>query len=290
MTRIELLGVPIDICKPEDLHGEIMRILEKPGHKQIVFLTVWDLLKARNTKKDFGDCLRTADLILPVSKSLLKGARFLKLPVPVRYNPFPTVIQILNTLDQNYRSLYLLGGRKKTVQTAERQVHDTFHHLRIVGRYVGYFPKTSESDVVQAIFKASPSLVIVGEGIKEKNLWSYRRREKFSSSIFLYYRDSIGIFAGRIRRVSEKVFDAGKEIWYEIFHRPSKIFLIFPYIRYKILLILYRLFRKDGKPKPKKEKKLKKGEAGIYHVESLDAKKQENKKQENVENSSQQGI
>ena len=263
MTRIELLGVPVDVCRPENIEEEIMKILEKPGTKQIVFLTVWDLLKARNKKKDFCDCLRNADLILPISKSILKGARFLKLQVPVRYNPFTAVIQILNTLDRHYKSLYLLGARKKTLQKAEHNVHDTFKGLRIVGRYVGYFPKSSEADVVQAIYKASPSLVILSEGIKEKNLWAYHRRERFSSSIFLYYRDCIGIFAGRIRRVSEKSFDAGHEIWNEIGHSPFKVFLIFPYIRYKMLLIFYRLFRKDGKPKENSE-------TGVYHVPSLE--------------------
>ena len=267
MNRIELLGVPVDVCLPENLEEEIMKILEKPGTKQIVFLTVWDLLKARNKKKDFGDCLRNADLILPISKSILKGARFLKLDVPVRYNPFNAVIQILNTLDHHYKSLYLLGAHKKTLQKAEHNVHDTFKNLRIVGRYVGYFPKSSESDVVQAIYKASPSLVILSEGIKEKNLWAYHRRDKFSSSIFLYYPDCIGIFAGRIRRVSEKTFDAGKEIWNEIGHNPFKVFLIFPYMRYKILLLFYRLFRKDKKS----------GEADVYHVESLEKNKEEPK-------------
>ena len=259
MTRIELLGVPVDVCRPENLEEEIMKILEKPGTKQIVFLTIWDLLKARNKKKDFGDCLRNADLVLPVSKSIIKGARFLKLTVPVRYNPFNAVIQILNTLDQHYRTLYMLGARKKTLQIAERNVHDTFRNLRIVGRYVGYFPKSAEDDVVQAIFKASPSLTIVSDGIKEKNLWSYHRREKFSSSIFLYYHDCFGIFAERIRRVSEKTFDAGKEIWSEIAHSPFKVFLFFPYLWYQILLICTRLFKRSDKT----------DEEGIYHVESL---------------------
>ena len=261
MTRIELLGVPVDVCRPENLEEEIMKILEKPGTKQIVFLTIWDLLKARNKKKDLGDCLRNADLILPISKSILKGARFLKLQVPVRYNPFTAVIQLLTALDSHYKSLYMLGARKKTLQKAEHNVHDTFRELRIVGRYVGYFPKSAEENVVQAIHKASPSLVIVSDGIKEKNLWSYHRRDKFSSSIFLYYRDCLGIFAGRIRRVNEKTFDAGKEIWNEIGHSPLKIFLIFPYIWYKILLIFTRLFKKG-----------KKSEDGIYHVESLEKK------------------
>lgn len=263
MTRIELLGVPVDVCRPENIEEEIMKILEKPGTKQIVFLTIWDLLKARNKKKDFCDCLRNADLILPISKSILKGARFLKVQVPVRYNPFTAVIQILNTLDRHYKSLYLLGARKKTLQKAEHNVHDTFKGLRIVGRYVGYFPKSSEADVVQAIYKASPSLVILSEGIKEKNLWAYHRREKFSSSIFLYYRDCIGIFAGRIRRVSEKTFDAGHEIWNEIGHSPFKVFLIFPYIRYKMLLLFYRLFRKDSNSKEASD-------SGVYHVPSLE--------------------
>ncbi|WP_407427899.1 WecB/TagA/CpsF family glycosyltransferase [Treponema sp.] len=247
MNRIELLGVPVDVCRPENLEEEIMKILEKPGTKQIVFLTIWDLLKARNKKKDFGECLKNADLILPVSKSILKGAKFLKLDVPVRYNPFDAVIQILNTLEHHYKSLYLLGARKKTLQKAEHNVHDTFKNLRIVGRYVGYFPKSAEENVVQAIYKASPSLVIVSEGIKEKNLWAYHRKDKFSSSMFLYYNDCIGIFAGRIRRVSAKTFNAGKEIWSEVGHSPVKVFLIFPFIWYKILLLFTRLFRRTKK-------------------------------------------
>ena len=266
MKRIELLGVPIDICRQEELEGEIMRILEKKGTKQIIFLSIWDLLKARNKKKDLGEALRNADLILPVSKSILKGARFLKLDVPVRYNPFNAVIQILNTLDYNYRSLYLLGAHKKTLQAAEHNVHDTFKNLHIVGRYVGYFPKNTEPNVVEAIFKASPSLVLVSEGIKEKNLWAYHRRDKFSSSIFLYYRDCLGIFGGRIRRVSEKTFDAGREIWYEIAHNPARIFLFIPFLWYKTLLICTRLFGKDRK---------KAGDTGIYHVESLEKQKEE---------------
>ena len=42
MERIEVLGVPVDIVKIEELEGEVLKILEKKGTKQIVFLTVWD--------------------------------------------------------------------------------------------------------------------------------------------------------------------------------------------------------------------------------------------------------
>ena len=246
MQRIELLGVPVDVCRPEQLEAEILEILAKPGTKQIMFLSVWDVLRARNRRSDFGQCVKDADLILPVSKSILRGAKFLKKDVPVRYNPFTAVISILSVLDQHYKSLYLLGGRHKTLTHAERNVRETFPNVQIVGRFVGYYPKAMENDIIAAMYKSSPALVLVSDGIKEKNLWSYHRRNQFSNSIFLYYRDAIGTFSERIRRVSESTFDKGREIWHEIAHNPFKLFYIVPFIKYGILLVWYRLFRKHA--------------------------------------------
>ena len=241
--RINLIGVPVDVCAPENLEAAILELLAKPGTKQIIFLSIWDLLKARR-KNDFSECVKNADLILPISKSILKGAKFLKKPIPVRYNPFTAVIQVLSILDSHYKSLYLLGAHKKTLLKAERNVHDTFTGLKVVGRYSGYYSKQDEDDIVQAIFKSQPSLVLVSEGIKDKNCWAYKRRNRFSSSIFLYYKDCFGIFADRIRRVNEKTFDKGHEVFVEVLHNPFKIFLLFPYFWYKIVLIWYRLFKK----------------------------------------------
>lgn len=243
IERINLLGVPVDVCGPENLESAVLELLAKPGTKQIIFLSIWDLLKARR-KNDFSECVQNADLVLPISKSILKGARFLKKPVPVRYNPFNAVIQILGILDSHYKSLYLLGSHKKTLMKAEKNVRDTFPGLRIVGRYVGYYPKQDEDDIVQAIFKCQPSLVLVSDGIKDKNCWAYKRRNRFSSSIFLYYKDCFGIFSERIRRINEKTFEKGREMFVELAHNPFKIFLIFPYMRYKIILLWYRLFKK----------------------------------------------
>ena len=166
INRISLLGVPVDICSPENLENEILELLANPGTKQIIFLSIWNLLRARH-KGDYGDAIKNADLIIPVSKSILKGAKFLKLDVPVRYNPFNAVIQILGILDSHYKSLYLFGSTKKTLSKTEHNIRDTFRNLRIIGRYVGYYPKSVENDIVEAIFKAQPSLVLLSDGIKE---------------------------------------------------------------------------------------------------------------------------
>ncbi len=243
IQRITVAGVPVDVCRPENLEDEILELLANPGTKQIVFLSVWGLLKARR-RGDYAECVKNADLVIPVSKSILSGARFLKKAVPVRYNPFSAVIQILSILESHYKSVYLLGSRSQALRTAENNVRDTFPGLQIVGRFHGYYAKAAEADVIQAIYKASPSLVLISDGIKEKDCWVYRRRNQFASSIFLYYKDAIGIFSKRIRRVDEKVFERGHEIFSEILHNPLKIFLIFPYLWYIMILVWCRLFKK----------------------------------------------
>ncbi|MCR5401138.1 MAG: WecB/TagA/CpsF family glycosyltransferase [Treponema sp.] len=241
--RITILGVPVDIVQPEDLEMEVLELLSKPGTKQIIFLSVWDLLKARR-KGDFKNCVENAGLILPVSKSILKGASFLKKEVPVRYNPFDAVISIMSVLDSHYKSIYLFGSRSQTLHIAEKNVHDTFPTLRIVGRYPGFYQKTMEENIVQSIYKSSPSLVLLSEGIKDKNCWAYKRRNQFSSSIFLYYRDAMGIFSKRVKRISEVTFRRGHEIYHEVVRNPLKLFLLIPFLRYNFLLIWYRAFKK----------------------------------------------
>lgn len=243
ITRINLIGVPVDIVQPENLESEILELLAKPGTKQIVFLSIWNLLRARH-KGYFSECINSADLIIPISKSILRGAKFLKKAVPVRYNPFEAVIQILSILDTHYKTLYMFGSSKKTLNKAEKNIKDTFRNLRVIGRYGGYYPKAVEDDIVEAIFKAQPSLVLLSDGIKEKNCWPYKRRNRFSSSIFLYYKDAFGIFSERVKRVKESTFNKGHEIFVEVLHNPFKIFLLLPFIWYKLVLVWYRLFKK----------------------------------------------
>ncbi len=243
VERINVIGVPVDICTRENLETAILELLARPGTKQIIFLSVWGLLKARQ-KGAFAECVKNADLILPVSKSIIRGAAFLKKEVPVRYNPFTAVIDILSVLDSHYKTLYMLGGKKKTLQKAQGNVRKTFPGLSLVGRYVGYYPRSIEDDIVQAIYKASPSLVLVSDGVKEKDCWSFNRRNRFKSSIFLYYHDAIGIFSEHIKRVKESTFDKGLEIWSEIIRNPFKIFLLFPFLYYNLILVWYRLFKK----------------------------------------------
>jgi len=241
-TRISFLSVPVDVVEPNELGSEIMNIVHSGDYSQVCFVSIWDILRAR-TNPEYLNCLKKASLILPVSKSIVRGSAFLKLPIPVRYNPFTAVISILGELDKNFSTLYLLGGRKETLKVTEKNLRTTFPNLHIVGRYVGYYSKHIEPAILEAIRKSSPALVLIADGIKGNQMWAYKRKKNFSSSIFLNYKDSFRIFSKRKKRVSPDIFDKGLEIWMEIMRNPAKIFLIFPFISYIFILLWYRCFR-----------------------------------------------
>ncbi len=243
IERIKMLGLPIDIVRPEDFEKVIYSLLEQPGTKQIVFLSVWDMLKARRNA-EFQHCIENASLVLPVSKSIVNGARFLKRAVPIRYYPFRAIVSFLTILENRYRSLYLLGGSPEVLAVSEKNIRSTYPGLQIVGRVPGYFSKNSEKDILSAIFKANPSLVLLGDGKTLGSRWAYERRNSFGSSIFVYYKDAFAIFSQKKKRLSDAMFASGREVWLEIIKNPLKIFLVFPYLWYILLLIGDKLRRK----------------------------------------------
>ena len=123
------LGVPLDILKEEDIENAILELLNKNEVAQIVFLSTWDILKARK-RGEFRDMVLSSSLCLPVSKSIIKGASFLKKTVPTRHYPFKTIIAILNVINNYSKSLYMLGATKKSLAIAEDNVKSTFKDLK----------------------------------------------------------------------------------------------------------------------------------------------------------------
>ena len=45
--RINFLNVPLDVLHEEDMEETVMSLLNKEGPQQIIFMTIWDVLRAR---------------------------------------------------------------------------------------------------------------------------------------------------------------------------------------------------------------------------------------------------
>jgi len=241
-TRIKLLNVPVDIVSPDDLEPLIYDLLAAGEAQNIILLSLWDLLRARRNSEYRGYVQRAA-LVIPISKSLISGARFLTGKKPMRYMPFDFVINLLNILENRNYSAYLLGGKRRTLLKSEKNIAQTFPRLRIVGRYIGAFKRSEESDIVKAIHKASPSLLLTGNGVRGGELWIARNSGRIGDGLRLWCSDLFDVFAEKKKRPSTSAFDHGLEWIGYCFQKPYKFFRVFLYIYYNILLLIYKIFK-----------------------------------------------
>jgi N-acetylglucosaminyldiphosphoundecaprenol N-acetyl-beta-D-mannosaminyltransferase len=242
IKRIKVLDVPVDSFEPDMTGVVIPRLLENGQHNQIVFLTLRGLLRARRDP-EFLRCLRDAALVLPVSLAIVRGARFLGTGNPSLINSFEHTIRILSVIEKAKGSVYLLGARKAVLEVAEENLRGSFHGIRVVGRFYGYYPKSVEGDIVTAIKKSAPSMVLVGSGVPGRDKWILKHRKDLNPGISLWGGNCFEIFAGRERQVSRRLHAAGLGVLSGITRRPWRLGGIFPYLYYLVLLLGYKIFR-----------------------------------------------
>jgi N-acetylglucosaminyldiphosphoundecaprenol N-acetyl-beta-D-mannosaminyltransferase len=243
IERINVLTVPLDILPPEQLEAKILEMAKMNQAQNIVLLSLRDLLRARRNG-DYRNYVTQADLVIPISKCLVSGAKFLTKKVPVRYMPFDFIIAVLTALEKRNHSIYILGGKRNTLKKAERNIRQTFPKLQIVGRYIGRFRHQDESIIMEAIRKAGPSLLLVGKGIRGREKWLAKKQQMLNPGMHLWCSDILEVFAEQRKRPSHAAFNKGLEWIAFCFRNPFRIFRFFSYMRYKILLVFYRLFKK----------------------------------------------
>jgi N-acetylglucosaminyldiphosphoundecaprenol N-acetyl-beta-D-mannosaminyltransferase len=243
VERLWVLRVPIDIMSPETMETTITGLVRSGEAHNIVLLSVWDLLRARRPG-EYRNFVLGASLVIPISKSLVSGARFLTKKTPERYMPFDFVIRMLGILESREYSVYLLGGKRTILQRSENNIRRTFPKLRIVGRFIGRFPLKDEKTILEALRKASPSLLLVGKGVRGREKWLARHNADLSQGLRLWCSDLFEVFAEKRRRPGTLTFKRGLEWVSFCFRNPLRFFRVFSFVRYKFLLLFYRIFRK----------------------------------------------
>lgn len=243
IQRVTLLKVPVDIVPPEQLGSVVYDLLKDGKEHNIILLSLWDLLRARRSG-EYRTYVMRASLVIPISKSLSSGIKFLTGEKAYRYMPFDFIVNMLTILENREFSCYLLGGKIKVLLKTEKNIRQTFPRLRIVGRFIGYFKRQEEATIIKAIKKASPSLLLVGSGVRGGERWIARHNVALGNGMRLWCSDIFDVFAERKKHPSRGAFNSGLEWIGYCFQKPLKFFRIFPYFYYKCLLLFYKLFVK----------------------------------------------
>lgn len=242
VKRIHLLGLPMDVVDDESLKDAIEELYSLKVHRQIILLDFHSFMKARHNN-EMKSALSQAALVIPVSPLLTRAAGFLKLDAPPIRHTYPFVIRLLGILEQKNKSVYLLGSTMQDIRKAEATLKATFPGLQIVGRYAARYPVERENDVITAIKKASPTLLLAGKSVKGRNLWISRKLSQFSPGISLWEGTCFGVFSGKKSKPNDS---AGARLFRGFFGsiiRPWRFLRGFRYLFFYLMLLIEKLRR-----------------------------------------------
>ncbi len=242
VKRVKVVNIGVDVVSSDSLEELVKGMLEDGGRHQIVFLSLRDLLKARHNS-ELMRTVKEASLVIPISRGIVSGAKFLGRELPERYMPFEFVIKLLGILERLKRSVYLLGGRPADLQVAASNLRASFPGLSIVGRCAGYYTRPMEKNIVIAIKKASPSLVLVGTGLpgRARDPWVANNKRNFHSGIYLWCGECFDIFSGRREKPARRSWERGTDSLHELPRKPWRLFRGFLYLYYALLLVIHRI-------------------------------------------------
>lgn len=243
VQRVSILKIPVDIVAPEDLEQVVKEMYSDGKNHQIVLLSATDLMRARSSA-ELRTMIAGASLVIPISLSIIATAKFLKKPAPVRYEPFDFIVRLLAILERWGKSAYLFGGSPKGLAKASKNLKTTFPGLRVVGGHSAHFQKSFHPKIVEAIRKAAPTILLIGQGVPGGERWIPRNMKNFNSGIQIWCSDVFDVFAERRNRPPAALFAKGLEWIYYLPRRPWRILRIFVLLRRKTISLWYRLRRK----------------------------------------------
>ena len=238
--KTSVIGIPVDALMYDDLAARIKELLTDEKKHHIMFLSLRDIVMAK-FKRELRLNIETASLVLPTSSYICKGAKFLKrFHIPQKIYTFEFIIKLLGAIENNGKSVYLLGEKLNVLQVTESNIKASFPGLTIVGRCTGFFPKDMEKNIITAIKKASPALLLAGTGLPGKRYWIKRNNAIFNPGISLWVDNSFAIFVGKKAKPARTSGGIFLEKIGKVIRNPFRIFNLFIYLLYFVLLLYYK--------------------------------------------------
>lgn len=169
MSRVTLLGIPIDAITKEQALERLQRMLvsERQYH---VMTPNSEMLVAAQKHPAFHQVLQRSDLNLPDSQGIVTMGRYVGQFVPERVTGVDTVTALCAVLTEA-DSVFLLGAAPGVAEKAAEALKAKNPHLRIAGAYAGTPKAHDATAIIERINAVHPHILFVAYGAPKQDLW-----------------------------------------------------------------------------------------------------------------------
>ncbi len=222
MSRIDLLGCPVDCLNFEDTVAYIERCIRERKPCQHVVLNVAKLVEARRNP-DLYRIISNCDIINADGMPLVWASRLLKKPLKHRVTGIDLFYKLVKiSAARGYRPFFF-GAREKVVAKTVSVFKEMYPNLEIAGFRNGYFNENEESEIANMIRKSRADILFVGFSSPMKERFLNRWMPVMQVPFCMGVGGSFDIVAGVTRRAPQWMQKSGMEWLYRFLQEPRRM-------------------------------------------------------------------
>lgn len=219
MSRIELLGIPIDRLTQAEAVEWVANALCQQQPRLLVSINPERLMQALRDPA-LAEVLRRADLSLADGAGVLWAARRLGSPLPGRVPG----VDFLGALAargaaQGWR-FFFLGGDPGVAEAAGAALRTAFPGFQLVGTFGGSPDPRDDSASVAAVRASRAQLVFVAYGGGEEEAWLARNLAASGALVGMGVGGAFDFISGRARRAPPFMREHGLEWLHRLIKQP----------------------------------------------------------------------
>lgn len=160
-------------------------------------------------------------IITPDGIGVVKAANMLGISIKERVTGVEIVQRLFEILNQQKKSLYLLGAKKEVIEQLVKKIAKDYPNIKLAGYKDGYVK--DKDAVFEEIVELKPDAVLVALGIPAQELLINKHYDKFDKGIFIGVGGSFDVLSGTKQRAPKIFIKLNLEWLYRILKEPQRI-------------------------------------------------------------------
>lgn len=223
--RAKILGFEVDLL---GFDAALDFIVKKSENQSTQTVTINpEMIALGENNKEFGEILKTADLIIPDGFGVKLGLK-IKGINQERIPGIEFAKKLIEYCAENNLPIALLGAKEETLQDAADNLLKEFPKLNIAYKRNGYFNAEDEKNIIEELKAVSPKLVLAALGVPKQEFFIKNIKSEFQNTIFVGVGGSFDVWSGKVKRAPVFFRKIGCEWLWRLIKEPSRFNRMFP--------------------------------------------------------------
>ena len=235
---VNILGAHLSrMTMEETMQKAIGFLQDTSGTTHKIYTPNPEIIYEAYHNEDYREVLNRSDFLIPDGIGVVYASRILKRPMPERVAGYDLVMNLFGYLDQEGKSVYILGGKPGVAEDARDEMKKQFPNLSFCGVHDGYFKE--DAPVIEEINAKNPDLLLVCLGYPKQEKWIDTYANQLSARLAIGAGGSVDVMAGTAKRAPEFFIKHNLEWFYRLLKQPSRIGRMMRLPKFLITVILH---------------------------------------------------